>query len=120
MGRRYLSLSEADSVLNRGKSVVVFLGGFLHDGEKCIRWVSFSLDNGVVTGKLWAAFDQGDQDYLDIWTFESVFGEYDEPVKEVWSPNLTSACVKLGIESSKFVNESTVQDEYGDYLKSVT
>ncbi|HDY7531045.1 TPA: hypothetical protein ACGUP1_004499 [Vibrio vulnificus] len=120
MGRRYLSLSEAESALNRGKSIAVFLEGFLHEGKKCISWASFSLNNGVVTGKLWAALDQGDQDYLDIWTFESVFSEYDEPAKETTSPNLTSACVELGIEPSKFVNESIVQDEYGDYLKNVT
>ncbi|EKO3828668.1 hypothetical protein NTE12_005130 [Vibrio harveyi] len=120
MGHRYLSLSEAESALNRGKSIAVFLEGFLHEGKKCIRWASFSLNNGVIAGKLWAAFDQGDQDYLDIWTFEGVFSEYDEPVKETTSPNLASACVELGIESSKFVNESIVQSEYSDYLKNIT
>ncbi|MDF5227832.1 hypothetical protein P3655_22810 [Vibrio parahaemolyticus] len=104
MGRGYLSLSEAESALNRGKSIAVFLEGFLHEGKKCISWASFSLNNGLVTGKLWAALDQGDQDYLDIWTFESVFSEYDEPVKETTSPNLTSACVELGIERIRAMN----------------
>ncbi len=41
MGRRYLSLSEAESALNRGKSIAVFLEGFLHEGKSALVGLLF-------------------------------------------------------------------------------
>lgn len=118
MSRRYLTLQEAELTLNRGKGVEIFLGSFIHDSEKCIRWASFSKGASGVTGCLWEAFDQGSPDYLDIYTFDSPFGEYDEPTKLVAAENLEKAASELKIDDFNFVNQGIVQDEYADYLSS--
>ncbi|WP_394393207.1 hypothetical protein [Shewanella woodyi] len=118
MSRRYLTLQEAESSLNRGKAVEIFLGSFNHDSEKCVRWASFSKSASGVTGSLWEAFDQGSIDYLDIYTFDSPSGEYDETTKSVTAENLKSAASALKIDDFNFVNQGMVQDEYADYLTS--
>ncbi|MFO6421800.1 hypothetical protein [Motilimonas sp. KMU-193] len=118
MSRRYLTLQEAESSLNRGKTVEVFLGSFAHDSAKCIRWVSFSKSASGITGSLWEAFDQGTIDYLDVYTFDPLSGEYDEPTKLVTAENLKSAALALKVDNFNFVNQGMVQDEYADYLSS--
>lgn len=118
MSRRYLTLQEAESALNRANNVEIFLGSFTHDSEQCIRWASFSKGAIGVTGCLWEAFDQGSLDYLDIYTFDSPSGEYDEPSKSVTAENLKAAVSALKIDHFSFVNQGIVQDEYADYLAS--
>jgi len=118
MSRRYLTLKEAESSLNRGKTVEIFLGPFTHDSKKCIRWASFSKCAPGIAGCLWEAFDQGTIDYLDVYTFESLSGEYDEPTKSVSAESLKSAASALKIETLNFINQGIVQDEYADYLST--
>lgn len=120
MTRRYLTIQEADSALRRGKSVEIFLGGYEFKGEKCIRWASFAVSGDVVIGSLWEALDQGSEEYVDVYTFESPSGEYDEPVKIVTSKSIEDAAIHLGIKELNFVNYGVVQDEYLSYLKSHT
>ena len=120
MSRRFLSAPEATSSLRRGKSVEVFLGGFEFEGKKCIRWASFSSSGSGISGSLWEAYDQGSEDYVDVYTFDSPSGEYDEPVKKVVSKNIEDAAYELGINKPNFVNQGVVQDEYISYLKSLT
>lgn len=118
MSRRYLTLQEAESSLNRGKDVEIFFGSFTHNSEQCIRWASFSKGASGVNGCLWEAFDQGSPDYLDIYTFDTPSGEYVEPTKSVTAENLKAAASALKIDDLKFVNQGMVQDEYADYLSS--
>jgi hypothetical protein len=120
MSRRYLSNTEAENALRRGKTVEVFLGGFRVENEKCIRWASFTLSGSEVKGNLWEAFDQGSKDYCDIYTFDSPNGEYDEPVKTVSSVNIEQAAKELGITELKFVNQGVAESEYIAYLESST
>jgi hypothetical protein len=120
MSRRYLTLKEAEAVIRRGKTVEVFLGGFEQNSQNCIRWAVFNSSSDGFEGSLWEAIDQGSEDYLDIYTFDSPSGEYDEPVKIIQSPSLESAANMLGITELNFVNQGVVQDEYGSYLESRT
>ncbi|WP_299769036.1 hypothetical protein [uncultured Pseudoteredinibacter sp.] len=120
MTRRYLTTKEAGSVLRRGKAVEIFLGGFDFEGEKCIRWASFTASGDKVSASLWEAFDQGSEDYIDIYTFDSPSGEYGEPVKMVTSKSIESAANQLGIKELKLVNSGVIQDEYNSYFKSHT
>ncbi|KTD96453.1 hypothetical protein N9H48_08395 [Pseudoalteromonas marina] len=120
MSRRYLSTTEAEFALQRGKTVEVFLGGFLAHGQKCIRWASFNNRGAEVEGQLWESIDQGSEDYVDIYTFESLSSEYDEPVRVEVAENIELAASKLGIEEFKFVNQGVVQDEYISYLRAGT
>lgn len=118
MGRRYLTIQEAESSLNRGKLVEIFLGPFTFDSKKCIRWASFSKNESGVTGSLWEVLDQGSIDYLDVYTFESLAGEYDQPAKTISSESLKSAMSVLNVDNLNFINQGIVQDEYADYLSS--
>ena len=118
MTRRYLTTQEADSALRRGRSVEIFLGGFNFEGQKTIRWASFTASGADVSGSLWEAYGQGSEDYIDIYTFDSPSGEYGEPVKVVTSTNIESAASELGIKELNFVNHGVVQDEYISYHSS--
>ncbi|MFV0595518.1 hypothetical protein [Shewanella sp.] len=118
MTRRYLTIEEANSALHRGKLVEIFIGGFTLNDERCIRWASFAKTEKGISGSLWEVYDQGSEDYLDIYTFDSPTGEYHEPVKVVHSENIENATKELGISSLNFVNQGVVQDEYGSYLLS--
>jgi hypothetical protein len=118
MSRRYLTLQEAESALNRGKTVEIFLGPFTLNSEKCIRWASFSKSETGITGSLWEAFDQGSIDYVDVYTFDSPTGEYDEPTKSVTAETIKSSALELGINNFNFINQGIVQDEYADYLST--
>lgn len=120
MARRYLTIQEANSALNRGKLVEIFLGGFMANEDRCIRWASFTQSGNGVSGSVWEAYDQGSEDYVDIYTFDSPSGEYDEPVKLVHSKNIEGAAKELGIIELNFVNQGVVQDEYSSYLASHT
>ena len=120
MSRRYLTLQEAQQALRRGKSVGIFLGGFECNSEKCIRWASFNGNESEFIGRLWESYDQGSDNYIDIYTFDSPSGEYDEPVKVVHSSSLENAANKLGISELNFVNQGVIQDEYLSYLESNT
>ena len=69
-------------------------------------------------GSLWEAFDQGSADYVDIYTFDSPTGEYDEPSKTVEAPSLEAAASKLDIDNFNFVNQGVVQDEYAQFVEA--
>lgn len=118
MSRRYLTVEEASATLRRGKSVEIFLGGFDHEGKGCIRWATFSSSVKSVAGNLWEAIDQGSEDYVDLYTFNSLSGDYNDPVKSVISDGIESAASQLGIGELKFVNQGVVQDEYLSYLSN--
>ncbi|WP_444896919.1 hypothetical protein [Microbulbifer sp. SSSA005] len=120
MTRRYLTIQEANSALRRGKLVEIFLGGFKIGDQKCIRWASFEASSTGVTGSLWEAYDQGSDNYVDIYTFDSPLGEYDKPVRVVLSKSIEGAAAELGINKHNFVNQGVVQDEYSSYLASQT
>ena len=105
MSRRYLTIEEAEACLSRGKEVEVFLGGFIHSSNKCIRWASFSKTNEGITAKLWEALDEGSPDYLDIYTFNSLNDDYIEPVKELHESGLENAINQLNISNTNFVNQ---------------
>ncbi len=118
MACRYLTIKEASSALHRGKSVEIFVGGFSSNGTKFIRWASFSTSGNTVVGSLWESLDQGSEDYLDIYSFDSKSGEYDEPVEVVKSNDIETAAMALGINEFNFVNNGVVQDEYASYLET--
>ncbi|WP_418357063.1 MULTISPECIES: hypothetical protein [Shewanella] len=120
MSRRYLTKTEAEFALRRGKTVEVFLGGFKVENDKCIRWATFTLSGSGVKGNLWEAFDQGSVEYCDIYTFDSPNGEYDEPVKTVISVDIEMAAKELGIIDQKFVNQGMAESEYIAYIESST
>jgi hypothetical protein len=66
------------------------------------------------------AVDPGDPEFLDVGEFQSTSADPDEPEREERHVSLEAAleCAgRFGAEPGRFVNESVIDDEYGDYLK---
>lgn len=115
MSRRYLTIEEAESSLKRGKNVEIFIGGFDHESNTCIRWISFeSSDKGVIA-KMWESIDEGSIDYCDIYSFTPLSGEWDVPVSLTFANSISIVLGKLAISEIKFVNAGIAQDEYADF-----
>ncbi|WP_105188851.1 hypothetical protein [Pseudoalteromonas sp. T1lg48] len=115
MTRRYLTIDEAVSALNRGKEVEAFLGGFIDGENASIKWVSFEKNCTGFIAKVWQSLDEGSVDYLDIYGFTPSNGEWDEPLESHIAENLSDLIAKLSAFEIKLVNYGIVQDEYGDY-----
>ena len=120
MTRRYLTLAEAKSALSRNKEIETFLGGFQVGTKSAIRWASFSASNQEVVGNVWEAFDEGREDYLDIYSFTPISGVWDVPVESVYASSLEQVLEQLGISNTRIVNTGVVQDEYAEHLSSNT
>ena len=120
MGRKYLTLEEAMSALNRGKEVESFIGGFENKNEIYIRWVSLSKINESIIGKVWESLDEGSEDYLDVYSFSPLNGEWNEPVKTVTAQNIEQVLAELEVLPTKLINTGMVQDEYASYKAQYT
>ncbi len=120
MTRRYLAIEEAKSAIKRGKEVEVFLGGCVKTGQKCIRWASFGLNDNNYIGKVWESFDEGEENFLDVYSFSPASGEWDVPVNQAASSEFEEVLKELGCPSDKLVNYGVVQDEYAEHLLSST
>ena len=115
MSRRYLTIEEAESSLKRGKNVEIFIGGFEHESNTCIRWISFESSNKGVIAKVWESIDEGSRDYCDIYSFTPLSGEWDKPVSSTFADSISTVLEKLAISETKFVNLGIAQDEYADF-----
>ncbi|MDP0489421.1 MAG: hypothetical protein Q7Q71_00035 [Verrucomicrobiota bacterium JB023] len=114
---RYLTFSQIKTALNRGKSVEFFLGSTC---EGQISWLSLTPKQGLV--ELWRfdVFDDGADDYLDVYSFEMVEPDFLDPLRvfDAASEALSYAAESHAAEADRWVNEGVVQDEYGDLRAS--
>jgi len=124
MNRRYLTLSEAESALNRGKSIECFLGACTRDGKPGIKWISASKNGNGINVSVFETADLGNEEFLDVYEFGPLNPELelDEADESLTCPDFESFVQevesKFSGSSSKLVNEFIVQDEYADYLMS--
>lgn len=122
MSRRYLTPSEAESALRRGKSVECFIGPFERNGEKGVRWLSIRNSQGGVSALIYESADIGNEDFLDIYAFGPLDPDLDfEDAAETIAATSFREAISI-IEksfpnvSSRIVNEGIVQDEYADFI----
>ena len=120
MSRRYLTEDQSKSALKRGKCIEAFVGGFSSGNKKTIQWASVSRDGEQLVGSLWEVYDEGDENYLDLYSFTPANGDYDTPIKTVKSSDLKEIASLLGFDVLNYVNQGVVQDEYNDYLGTIT
>ena len=120
MGRRYLTEQEAIRALSRGKKIEAFIGGFEYKNKKTIKWISIYLERGNYIGELWEAFDEGDKNFLDVYSFQPINAEYNEPAMLIEADNLDGFSSAIGCEPLNYVNHGVLQDLYGDYLEAIT
>ena len=122
MSRRYLSVSEAQNALSRGKSIEAFIGSCCRDNSKGIKWASIRYRNDTFITSIYETADLGDEDYLDIYSFGPLNPEldYEEADLEFKYSSFESTLSYLELQfpglSKKLVNEFVIQDEYKDYI----
>ncbi len=122
MGRRYLTTDEVLSNLKVGKKIDCFLGGIKSNNIDAIRWLSISFKENEYNAEVWESLDQGNQDYLDLYTFEGANGEYDIPVEKIKNRSfeslMTELILKFGDINEKLCNSGMIEEEYSDYIKN--
>ncbi len=123
MSRRYLTKEEALFKLNKGKDIEAFLGGSKFKNNNTIQRLNFYYNNHLYIAELWEVYDQGNENYLDLYTFENISQDFDLPSKKYQSQSFDELLKSISLDymniSDKLVNFGIAQDEYLDYLKMV-
>lgn len=122
MPRRYLSLSEAESALNRGKSLECFLGACTRNAKTGVRWLSVVRQGEEMRLSVFESADLGHAEFLDLYEFGPLDPEreQDEPDQVLVCKNFEALVAQVEAlfpgSSAGFVHEGIVQDEYADFL----
>ena len=122
MGRRYLTLPEAEAALNRGKSIECFIGSCTRNNEIGIRWLTVSISTAGLSVRLFESADIGDQNFTDVYEFGPLDPDLEfEDAKEAVDVPDFPAFVSFIEErfpgaSSRLVNQFLVQDEYAEFI----
>ncbi len=124
MPRRYLSHSEAQAALTRGKAIEAFLGGCAQQDVPGIRWLQIRLRSGSYDLRVYESADPQNPEFLDVYEFGPLNPELEfDEAEEVHVLSDFDACLAI-VESqcpgasSRLVNEFMIQDEYADYLRT--
>jgi len=118
--RRYLTLSEAQLALNRGKKIEQFLGGYLADGEPAIRYAIIRQDDERIVANIYEKFETPHPNFYDVGEFRDV--EPDTDAEDFYFDSLEEAISFLkercGALTDRFVNPGLVDEECRDYRKA--
>jgi hypothetical protein len=118
--RRYLTLSEAKSALNRGKQIEQFLGGYLADGEAAIRYAVIRQEDERIVATIYECLEPPHPDFYDVVEFRDV--EPDTDAEDFYFDTLEEAISFLkyrsGASADRYVNQGLVCEEYRDYRKA--
>jgi hypothetical protein len=122
---RYLTEYFLHGAISRGREVGQFLGGFSHDGQPAIRYLSMRADESGVVLSLFEKYDPQDEEWCDVMSF----GELDEVEQGEAAAEhhckgiadaLALAGKSYGAPPDRWVNEGMLDDEYRDYLTGST
>lgn len=122
VSRRYLTLSEVESALNRGRPIECFLGSCERGTQPGIKWFSISCNGEKLCLKIHETADLGNEDFLDLYGFGPLNPELelDEPDEEIIFDDFKSAIAEIEMmfpsSSAKLVNEGVIQDEYSEFI----
>jgi hypothetical protein len=123
MSRRYLTIREAESCLNRGKPIECFIGACGTDDEPGIEWFSISKETDSFIVSIYQSADLGDENHIDIYGFGPLnedleFEDPTETVKaQIFEDILDILSKKYNQGTFNLVNQFIVQDEYCDFVK---
>jgi hypothetical protein len=113
---RHLTSDQIDSALKRGKSVEQLLERPASDQ---VAWIELRPVSGAVELWQFKVFDDGSPEFLDLYSFSPVEGDWPEVAIETF-PDATTACAaaedRYSPNSARWVNQFMIQDEYGDDL----
>lgn len=122
MSRRYLTPSEAEAAIKRGKPVECFLGSCQRDSKPGIKWFSARAAGNGIKVSVYETADLGNEEFIDVYEFGPLNPdlEFEESDEIICFSSFTE--FYSGIESkfsgstSRLVNEFIIQDEYADYI----
>ena len=120
---RYLHGMHLESAISRGKTVEQFLGGFDHQGEDAIRFLTIRKEGEEFWLQLHELLDQGTEDLCDVYSFDYISLPEDEfepaPLKfESWQDALAHAHAEFSAVPERWGNEGMVQEEYADFIRA--
>jgi hypothetical protein len=118
---KYLLPEQLKTNLSLGKAVEQWLGYKDQDDYVVLKWVSIQKErNGDYTIMYIENFDDGNEDFLDIYAFSYI--DPDEPavINSCKSAEdvLVFALNTYGASFDKYVAQGMIQNEYANYLKS--
>jgi len=117
---RYLNKDEIQSRLRLGKSVEQWLGVVQEADYTILRWLS--IDKGSdesFSVAYFESFDEGNEDFLDIYAFSLV--DPDEPFGVIHTFSsvadaLEFAAVTFKASPNKYISAGVIQEEYRYYI----
>ena len=119
---KYLSEELLLQYLKLGKPVEQWLGSENRSDYTIIKWLRIEREkNGNYSVVFFEAFDEGNEDFLDIYEFSSTdpdipYGKIDS--FEDSNEALVYTLVEYGCKKDRFVNAGMIQEEYREYLSS--
>jgi hypothetical protein len=117
---RHLTESNIHSALQRGRCVEQLIGPGKVNDATILRWLELRAEDGQFRLTLYEVFDDGSEDYLDIYSFEEVSPDED-PVQHSFATldeALAFAQTSYAAPRDRYVNQGVTQDEYADYLRN--
>jgi hypothetical protein len=118
--RRYLTRSECEAALNRGRQIEQFLGGYLEGCDPAIRYAVVRRENERLVATVYEHYEPSDANFFDVGEFRSV--QPDSDPEDHYFDSLDEAISFLtydrGASPDKFVNQGMVDEEYKDYAKA--
>ena len=118
---RYLMNEQLIPNLSLGKSVEQWLSPKQYDNCIVLRWVTIEKNRDATYTTSYAEyFDDGDEDFTDVYEFSYVNPDEPEVLNTFDSVDeaLHFVAATYNASSNKFVTAGMIQDEYKDYLKS--
>jgi hypothetical protein len=117
---RYLTMSDAQSALNRGKQIEQFLGGYSAGGDPAIQYVVFRIEDEKTVVTIYECFETSHANFYDVGEFQTV--DPDNDPEDHYFNSLEEAVSFLeerhGGVIDRFVNQGLVDEEYKDYRKA--
>jgi len=116
---KYLSSEQLKTNLSLGRSIEQWLSHQKHDDYTILKWLRIDKEkDSTYSVSYMECFDEGDEDFLDIYEFAPV--DPDEPftINSFITINeaLIFAIDKYQVSESRFVSTGMIQEEYKGYL----
>jgi hypothetical protein len=118
--RRYLTISEGEAALRRGKAVECFLGACDRSGIRGFRWLSIRQDSEAILASVYETAPAGDM--LDVYELPPLDpdrepDEADEVFAVTQHDEIWSVLEgRFPGSTARLVNEGVIQDEYADFI----
>jgi hypothetical protein len=117
--RRYLDSNEANTYLNLGRTIEVFLGRIMEDKEVISYLTLLRKADGHIEMQLIDHYDEGNLEYTDIYDFSYV--DPDMSFETINFGNLEQCKdfirKRFHLDEIGFVNAGLCQEEYADLIK---